>query len=76
MGHFMGHLTVKYVVPRHFGATVSSHVIRAVFGFNYETMKVTGPQMVLTTKLTTFAKNVDGRRKAEVRVVLYARDNC
>jgi len=35
-------------------------------------MKVTGPQMVLTMKLTTFAKNVfDGRRKAEVRVVLY-----
>ena len=35
-------------------------------------MEVTGPQMVLTMKLTTFAWNVfDGRRKAEVRVVLY-----
>ena len=34
-------------------------------------MEVTGPQMVLTMKLTTFAWNVfDGRRKAEVRVVL------
>ena len=30
-------------------------------------MEVTGPQMVLTMKLTTFAWNVyDGRRKAEV----------
>jgi len=34
-------------------------------------MEVTGPQMVLTMKLTTFAWNVfDGRRKAEVRVLL------
>lgn len=49
----MGHLTVN-------------HVIRAVYGFSYETMEVTGPQMVLTMKLTTFAWNVyDGRRKAE-----------
>jgi len=30
-------------------------------------MEVTGPQMVLTMKLTTFAWNVyDGRRKTEV----------
>ncbi|KAF8816510.1 endoplasmic reticulum protein [Phlegmacium glaucopus] len=49
----MGHLTVN-------------HVIRAVYGFSYETMEVTGPQMVLTMKLTTFAWNVyDGRRKVE-----------
>ncbi|KAF5320661.1 hypothetical protein D9619_001199 [Psilocybe cf. subviscida] len=49
----MGHLTVN-------------HVIRAVYGFSYETMEVTGPQMVLTMKLTTFAWNVyDGRRKEE-----------
>ncbi|TFK43038.1 MBOAT, membrane-bound O-acyltransferase family-domain-containing protein [Crucibulum laeve] len=49
----MGHLTIN-------------HVIRAVYGFSYETMEVTGPQMVLTMKLTTFAWNVwDGRRKAE-----------
>lgn len=49
----MGHLTVN-------------HVIRAVYGFSYETMEVTGPQMVLTMKLTTFAWNVwDGRRKSE-----------
>lgn len=45
-----------------------SHVIRAIYGFSYETMEVTGPQMVLTMKLTTFAWNVyDGRRKTEVR---------
>ncbi|KAF8960202.1 endoplasmic reticulum protein [Flammula alnicola] len=49
----MGHLTVN-------------HVIRAIYGFSYETMEVTGPQMVLTMKLTTFAWNVyDGRRKEE-----------
>ncbi|KAJ3495292.1 hypothetical protein NLJ89_g10651 [Agrocybe chaxingu] len=49
----MGHLTVN-------------HVIRAIYGFSYETMEVTGPQMVLTMKLTTFAWNVyDGRRKTE-----------
>ena len=40
-------------------------------------MEVTGPQMVLTMKLTTFAWNVyDGRRKAEVRVFLHvSQDN-
>jgi len=49
----MGHLTYN-------------HVIRAIYGFSYETMEVTGPQMVLTMKLTTFAWNVyDGRRKEE-----------
>ena len=33
-------------------------------------MEVTGPQMVLTMKLTTFVWNVsDGRRKTEVRVL-------
>ncbi|KJA21611.1 hypothetical protein HYPSUDRAFT_140361 [Hypholoma sublateritium FD-334 SS-4] len=49
----MGHLT-------------ANHVIRAIYGFSYETMEVTGPQMVLTMKLTTFAWNVyDGRRKEE-----------
>ncbi|KAF5337018.1 hypothetical protein D9611_002943 [Ephemerocybe angulata] len=49
----MGHLTVN-------------HVIRAIYGTSYETMEVTGPQMVLTMKLTTFAWNVyDGRRKEE-----------
>ena len=46
----------------------TSHIIRAVFEFSYETFEVTGPQMVLTMKLTTFAWNVyDGRRPAEVR---------
>jgi len=49
----MGHLTIN-------------HVIRAIFEFSYETFEVTGPQMVLTMKLTTFAWNVyDGRRPAE-----------
>lgn len=46
----MGHLTIN-------------HVIRAIYGLSYETMEITGPQMVLTMKLTTFAWNVwDGRR--------------
>jgi lysophospholipid acyltransferase len=50
----MGHLTIN-------------HIIRALYGLSYETMEVTGPQMVLTMKLTTFAWNVwDGRRPAEV----------
>jgi len=49
----MGHLTVN-------------HVIRAVYGLSYETFEITGPQMVLTMKLTTFAWNVyDGRRPQE-----------
>lgn len=35
-------------------------------------MEVTGPQMVLTMKLTTFAWNVyDGRRKVEVRLTAF-----
>ncbi|TCD66824.1 lysophospholipid acyltransferase [Steccherinum ochraceum] len=46
----MGHLTVN-------------HIIRALFEFSYETVEITGPQMVLTMKLTTYAWNVfDGRR--------------
>ncbi|KAH7931427.1 MBOAT-domain-containing protein [Leucogyrophana mollusca] len=49
----MGHLTIN-------------HIIRAIFSYSYETVEVTGPQMVLTMKLTTFAWNVwDGRRPAE-----------
>lgn len=49
----MGHLTLN-------------HVIRAMFQLSYETFEVTGPQMVLVMKLTTFAWNVyDGRRPAE-----------
>lgn len=48
----MGHLT-------------ANHVIRAFAKQSYETMEITGPQMVLTMKLTTFAWNVwDGRRPA------------
>jgi hypothetical protein len=53
-----------------------SHVIRAVYGFSYETMEITGPQMVLTMKLTTFAWNVyDGRRKVEVRSLFFREGN-
>ncbi|KII96053.1 hypothetical protein PLICRDRAFT_151169 [Plicaturopsis crispa FD-325 SS-3] len=49
----MGHLTIN-------------HIIRAMFSLSYETFEVTGPQMVLTMKLTTFAWNVwDGRRPVE-----------
>jgi lysophospholipid acyltransferase len=34
---------------------------------SYETIEVTGPQMVLVMKLTTFAWNAfDGRRPSEV----------
>jgi lysophospholipid acyltransferase len=43
-----------------------SHIIRAVFAWSYETFEVTGPQMVLVMKLSTFAWNVqDGRRPVE-----------
>ena len=46
---------------------LNSHIIRALFDLSYETMEVTGPQMVLVMKLTTFAWNVyDGRRAPEV----------
>ncbi|KAJ3558940.1 hypothetical protein NM688_g636 [Phlebia brevispora] len=49
----MGHLTIN-------------HIIRAVFQLSYETFEVTGPQMVLVMKLSTFAWNVyDGRRPVE-----------
>ncbi|KAI6035589.1 MBOAT, membrane-bound O-acyltransferase family-domain-containing protein [Pisolithus orientalis] len=49
----MGHLTIN-------------HLIRAFYELSYETFEITGPQMVLTMKLTTFAWNVwDGRRPAE-----------
>lgn len=37
-------------------------------GMSYETVEISGAQMVLTMKLTTFAWNVwDGNRPAEVR---------
>ncbi|CAL1701570.1 unnamed protein product [Somion occarium] len=49
----MGHLTIN-------------HIVRAIYNFSYETFEITGPQMVLTMKLTTFAWNVwDGRRPVE-----------
>lgn len=47
-----------------------SHVMRAFF-LVYNDFEITGPQMVLVMKLTTFAWNVyDGRRPAEVNLVL------
>lgn len=55
---------------------VDSHVIRAIYEFSYETIETTGPLMVLTMKLTTFAWNVwdhDGRRPTEVCGSLYNR---
>ncbi|TFK92967.1 MBOAT-domain-containing protein [Polyporus arcularius HHB13444] len=49
----MGHLTI-------------SHIIRTFAEAGYETIEISGPQMVLTMKLTTFAWNIlDGRRPEE-----------
>lgn len=49
-----------------------SHVIRAIYDLSYETFEITGPQMVLTMKLTTFAWNVwDGRRPPKVLLFSY-----
>ncbi|KAI0773970.1 MBOAT-domain-containing protein [Fomes fomentarius] len=49
----MAHLTVN-------------HIARTLGSAGYETIEISGPQMVLTMKLTTFAWNVwDGRRPAE-----------
>ncbi|KZP15136.1 MBOAT-domain-containing protein [Athelia psychrophila] len=51
-GFTMGHLLIN-------------HIIRAHYNISYETFEITGPQMVLTMKLSTFAWNVwDGRRPA------------
>lgn len=61
-------------IHNQFTGFVDSHVIRAVYEYSYETIEVTGPQMVLTMKLTTFAWNVwDGRRPTEVCGSLYYR---
>jgi len=45
-----------------------SHIERAVYGDPFDgSYSITGPQMVLVMKLTTFAWNVwDGRRPVEV----------
>jgi len=74
----MGHLTIKYVNyilwMRWLTLHVKiSHIIRAIYKYSYEKVEVTGPQMVLTMKLTTFAWNVyDGRRKTEVRAFTFS----
>ncbi|TFY66011.1 hypothetical protein EVG20_g5072 [Dentipellis fragilis] len=48
------------------GHLMINHIIRAVSDVSYETFEITGPQMVLTMKLTTFAWNVyDGSRPVE-----------
>ena len=44
-----------------------SHAYRAFYDIPFETVEITGPRMVLTMKLTTFAWNVwDGQRAVEV----------
>ena len=59
-------------IHNQFTVFLDSHVIRAVYEFSYETIEVTGPQMVLAMKLTTFAWNVwDSRRPTEVCRSLY-----
>ncbi len=61
-------------IHKQFTVFVDSHVIRSIYEFSYETIEVTGPQMVLTMKLTIFAWNVwDGRRPTEVCGSLYNR---
>ncbi|KAL0064745.1 Lysophospholipid acyltransferase [Marasmius tenuissimus] len=48
------------------GHLMANHIIRVIYNLSYETIEVTGPQMVLVMKLTTYAWNVfDGRRKKE-----------
>ncbi|KAG7096611.1 hypothetical protein E1B28_004028 [Marasmius oreades] len=48
------------------GHLMVNHVIRVFYGLSFETVEVTGAQMVLVMKLTTYAWNVyDGRRKTE-----------
>jgi hypothetical protein len=73
----MGHLTIKYG-PLSFlnvyltSYITSSHIYRAFYEISGSTFEITGPQMVLTMKLTTFAWNVhDGRQPLEVRLPLY-----
>lgn len=49
------------------GLTNRSHVYRTLNKVSFDNFDITGPQMVLTLKLTSFAWNVyDGRRPAEV----------
>ncbi|KAG9219407.1 hypothetical protein CCMSSC00406_0005301 [Pleurotus cornucopiae] len=48
------------------GHLLINHIIRAMNGMSYETVEISGAQMVLTMKLTTFAWNVwDGTRPTE-----------
>lgn len=51
------------------GHLMVNHVIRAMNNIGYDTIEITGSQMVLTMKLTTFAWNVfDGRQPEAVRI--------
>ncbi|KAJ7229056.1 endoplasmic reticulum protein [Mycena pura] len=46
------------------GHLIVNHVIRDIYKYGpYETLEITGPQMVLTMKLTTFAWNVYDARQ-------------
>ena len=57
--------------------SLRSHVVRTFNEAGYETIEISGPQMVLTMKLTTFAWNVwDGRRPVEVCLSLVISSLC
>lgn len=60
-------VALLYVFRENVLNDTNSHIIRVIYDYSYETIEITGPQMVLTMKLTTFAWNVyDGRRPVEV----------
>ncbi len=49
------------------GDLTLNHIFRTLASSGYEVVDITGTQMVLTMKLTTFAWNVyDGRRQPSV----------
>ncbi|GJJ07177.1 hypothetical protein Clacol_001377 [Clathrus columnatus] len=63
---FRGHTMPWIVFTAVMGHLTISHIYRALNKTAYETFEISGPQMVLTMKLTTFAWNVfDGRRPVE-----------
>lgn len=70
-GHYMPWIVFAVVMAH---LTVN-HIARAVNNIGYETMEITGAQMVLTMKLTTFAWNIfDGRQPTDVRLLLLLED--
>jgi hypothetical protein len=60
--------TLDSLFGRFFIPSFKSHIERALYGDPFDgSYNITGPQMVLVMKLTTFAWNVwDGRRPVEV----------